>query len=60
VSASAEAASTAATTARPEPMNSGDRLATATLVNGTVNENAATPMSPSQIPEACDGSTTVR
>jgi hypothetical protein len=41
-------------------MNSGDRLATATLVNGTVNENATTPTSPSQIPEALDGSITVR
>jgi DNA-binding transcriptional MocR family regulator len=41
-------------------MNSGDKLATATLVKGTVNENAVTPSSPSQIPEACRGSITVR
>ena len=41
-------------TARPEPMNSGDRPPTATRVNGTVNENAATPSEPHQSP-ARDG-----
>jgi DNA-binding transcriptional MocR family regulator len=41
-------------------MNSGDRPATATFVNGTVNENAATPTRPSHNPEACSRGTTVR
>ena len=48
--ASAPAARTAATTARPDPMNSGDRPPTATRVNGTVNEKAATPSRPHSRP----------
>lgn len=51
MSARASAARIAATTARADPMNSGDSPATATRVRGTVNENAATPSSPHQRPE---------
>src|SRR5689334_3296915 len=57
VAASATVARTAATTARPDPMNSGDRPPTATRVNGTVKEKAATPTRPHQSPvAACSGS----
>jgi hypothetical protein len=55
VRASAPAASTAAMTARPEPMNSGDSPPTAMRVKGTVNENATTPSSPHQRPVRIDG-----
>ncbi len=52
VTAKAMAASAAATTARPEPMNSGDRPScAATRVNGTVKENATTPSSPQPSPD---------
>ena len=60
VSARAKAARMAATTARPEPMNSGARPATATLVNGTVKEKAATPTRPHQSPVCRRASTTGR
>ena len=46
-------ASAAATTARPDPMNSGDIPSIASRVSGTVNENATTPTNPHQRP-ACD------
>ena len=39
-------------TARADPMNRGENPATATLVNGTVNENAATPARPHHRPVA--------
>ena len=48
--ARASAARAAATTARADPMNSGDKPPTATRVNGTVNENAATPSRPHEQP----------
>ncbi len=50
VSVNATAASVAASTARPEPMNNGERPSTATRVNGTVNENATTPTRPHASP----------
>src|SRR5690606_29575319 len=50
VTASAIPASTAATTARPAPMSSGDSPPTATRVKGTVSENDATPSRPHQVP----------
>ena len=59
-SARAEAARTPATTARPDPMNSGESPATAILVNGTVNEKAATPRRPHHSPEVARDSTTGR
>src|SRR4051795_4465089 len=53
-------ASAAATTARPHPMNRGERPPTATRVSGTVKENAATPRSPHQRPALDAGGTTGR
>ncbi len=50
VRASAPTARIAATTARPDPMNSGDRPPTATRVNGMVNEKATTPSRPHSRP----------
>ncbi len=46
----ARTASAAATTARPEPMNSGDSPPMAMRVNGTVNEKARTPSRPHRAP----------
>lgn len=47
-------ASSAATTARPEPMNSGDNPPTAIRVNGTVKEKVATPSRPHPRPPRLD------
>ena len=44
----------AATTARPDPTNRGESPSTATRVNGTVNEKAATPRKPHQSPAVVD------
>src|SRR6478672_13362316 len=57
VTTRADAARAAATTARAEPMNKGDRPPTATRVNGTVKENAATPSSPHISPATGEGDT---
>ena len=54
VIARAVTARIAATTARADPMNRGDRLSTATLVKGTVNEKAATPSRPHHRPDVSE------